>query len=193
MRTYFFDYTPTLKGNINLYQIEQSDFIERIEEAQQSEGELISLIRHEKTAGLFGDDFARNWIAPRSHERTPVMADGDTLLIARYITQGEPNGNPAHYEYFFGRYTNNLPVPPFSALMAMDIYEHSGFVYLKDLYLAHGGDSWEQILKARKEMKALSDADQEQWRYLDNLIREYLRIEFDVSGLLSEHGRKLKG
>jgi Zn-dependent M16 (insulinase) family peptidase len=77
--------------------------------------------------------------------------------------------------------------------MAMDIYEHSVFVYLKDLYLAHGGDSWEQVLKARREMKALSDADQEQWRYLDNLIREYLRIEFDVSGLLSEHGRKLKG
>ena len=193
MRTYLFDYTPTLQGNINLYQIEQSDLIERIEDARQSEGELISHIRHEKTAGLFGEDFAQNWIAPRSHERTPIMADGDTLLIARYITQGEPNGNPAHYEYFFGRYTNHLPVPAFDTLMGMDIYEPKVFDYLRVLYLAHGGESWQQVLNARKEMKSLGDADTEQWAYLDNLIRDYLRIEFDVSGLLSEHGRKLKG
>lgn len=192
LNTYLFDYTPTLQGNIHLQQIAY-DVWDQLREEAQSEGLLKSYVRNEKTAAMIGEDFAQNWIAPRSHERQPWMADGEQILIAYYRYEGQPTGDFDRYDFYRAMYTNKLPIPPWRVLQDLDIYEPDGFNYICELYLASGGDAWHHILQARHVMRELDDSQQERWRELDNLIRDYLKIELDVEGLLSDHAKRFKG
>jgi len=192
LNTYVFDYTPTRPGNIHLQQIAYDVWDTLLEEAKSTDV-LKSYVRHEKTAALIGDDFARNWIAPASHERQPWLADGEQILIAHYRYEGQPNGIFDRYDFYRAMYTNKLPIPPWRVLQDLDIYEPDGFNYIRELYLASGGDAWQHILQARREMRQLDDGQMERWRELDSLIRGYLKIEFDVSGLLADHAKRFKG
>ena len=192
LNTYIFDYTPTRQGNIHLQQIAYDVFDHLLEEAK-SAGVLKSYVRHEKTAALIGDDFARNWIAPRSHERQPWLADGEQILIAHYRTEGQPSGIFKDYDFYRAMYTNKLPIPPWRVLQDLDIYEQDGFNYIRELYLASGGDAWQHILQARHVMRGLDDSQTERCRELDSLIRDYLKIELDISGLLADHVKRFKG
>ena len=175
---YLFDRFPVTEGCIFFERITKERFDDMFEEAEK-EGTLRSYVSSAKTEQALKKNMRHGFF-----ENIPEPKTGDVVLIAQYEFLTEPDGDPNGYQFFAGFYTERPPVPKWRDLITMDIYDPETIAYFQRLYHLTGNDGWQQVEAVLKEFRSLKSRELEERERLHGLYVDYLRIAFDMDGLL---------
>ena len=118
---------------------------------------------------------------------TTQIADGDDMLIMKLTYRPEQRAKgyraaTSDFEYYKGFYIERRPVPAFSDLTNMDIFEPQVQSYLKDIYHLTGGKKWDELERKRIFLSGIDyEADREHWQKVHSEYLSRLQYHFDFA------------